>query len=111
MLHRWDAKVQGNANCLCVCRGMPVKQPQGKLPSVLQKHFSNTVGVSLQRVTFGSSGHVGRPRDGGPLVHYTKCSGQLSHRTKCMARTNEAAPRLFGGGKQQGCSYRCALDP
>jgi hypothetical protein len=87
------------------CSGLAAPAPD--LKTVL-RGFRGNAGLSMQWVLFGSSSHVARPTPGGPLAHYTKCTGQLSFQMKCMANTYHAAHHIMVGNTVHDCTYRRA---
>ena len=87
------------------CRGVAARKPD--LKGVL-RGFKGNAGLSMQWVMFGSSGHVERP-PGGPLAHYTRCTGHLSFQMKCMANMYHATHHMMVGNTVHDCTYRCVL--
>lgn len=92
----------------CTCSGQPAENP--KITETLAE-FKDSPGLSLQWVLFGSSGRDDRPEPGGPLAHYTQCTGVLSYQMKCVANMFWAAPSIMAGDTVHDCSYRYAPSP
>jgi hypothetical protein len=90
------------------CRKQAAAEPN--LKATLAR-FKGNAGISLQWIMFGSGGHVQRPKLGGPLQHYTRCSGQLSQHQKCLMNSYFApsgdAPVMPNDLGVHACSYRC----
>ena len=90
--------------CGCACSGVAAKDPD--LKGVL-RGFRGAAGLSMQWLLFGTSGHIKRPQPGGPLAHFTKCTGQLSFQMKCLANMWHAAHHMMVGNTVHDCTYKC----
>ena len=73
--------------------------------------FKGNAGISLQWIMFSSGGHVERPVPGGPLRHFSHCSGRLSPHQKCLMNSYHAppgdAPVMPSDQGVHACTYRC----
>ena len=89
----------------CHCRGEAAEEPD--LKAFLLKN-RNAAGLSLQWLLFGSSGHKRRPEPGGPLRHYSTCTGELAYQMKCMASTFHLCDTPMLGDTVHDCAYKYA---
>ena len=87
---------------------MPTNHPDLKEALLRRAHHA---GIALQWILYGTSGHTDRPPGpGGPLAHYTRCTGELSTYMKCLARVSELADVGTPFRKpQHACVYKCVL--
>lgn len=101
--YSWVAFVDLDEYIVVLEGGKAAQTPD--LKAVL-RDFKGNAGLSMQWIIFGSSGHVQRPRPGGPLAHYHQCTGGLSFQMKCMANMFYATHHMMVGNTVHDCTYR-----